>query len=123
MRMVGLSVLTAIIIVLQVLTTFFPTKPFAITLALILIVVGAAIYGAGAGAYLGFVFSVVVVSMCIFGFDAGGAMVGTQNPFLCVILCLLKGTAAGFAAGLVYNALSKANSIVTLSQRRLSHRS
>lgn len=112
MRMVGLSVLTAIIIVLQVLTTFFPTKPFAITLALIPIVVGAAIYGAGAGAYLGFVFSVVVVFMCIFGFDAGGAMVWNANPFLCVILCLLKGTAAGFAAGLVYNALSKANSIV-----------
>ena len=93
MRMVGLSVLTAIIIVLQVLTTFFPTKPFAITLALIPIVVGAAIYGAGAGAYLGFVFSVVVVFMCIFGFDAGGAMVWNANPFLCVILCLLKGTA------------------------------
>lgn len=36
--LVGLAILTAIIIVLQVVTTYFPTKPFAITLALIPIV-------------------------------------------------------------------------------------
>ena len=52
-RLVGLGILTAIIIVLQVIATYFPTKPFAITLALIPIVIGAAIFGSGAGAYLG----------------------------------------------------------------------
>lgn len=110
--MVGLAILTAIIIVLQVVTTYFPTKPFAITLALIPIVIGAALYGAGAGAYLGAVFSVVVIIMCAVGADAGGAMVFYANPFLCILLCLLKGAAAGFVAGLVYNAVKQKNEIV-----------
>ena len=108
----GLGVLTAIIIVLQVVTTYFPTKPFAITLALIPIVIGSAVYGAKAGAYLGAVFSVVVLIMCAAGADAGGAMVFYANPAMCILLCLLKGTAAGFVAGLVYNAVGKRNQIL-----------
>ena len=110
--LVGLGVLTAIIIVLQVVTTYFPTKPFAITLTLIPIVIGSAVYGAKAGAYLGAVFSVVVLIMCAAGADAGGAMVFYANPAMCILLCLLKGTAAGFVAGLVYNAVGKRNQIL-----------
>ena len=56
-RMVGLAIFTAIIIVLQLVSTFIKFGPFSITLAMIPIVVGAAVYGAGAGAYLGGVFS------------------------------------------------------------------
>ena len=110
--LVGLAILTAIIIVLQVVTTYFPTKPFAITLALIPIVIGSALYGAKAGAYLGAVFSIVVLIMCAAGADAGGAMVFYANPAMCIVLCLLKGSAAGFVAGLVYNAVSKKNQIL-----------
>ena len=72
-KLTGLGILTAIIVVLQVFTTFVHFGPFSITLALIPIVVGAAMYGKGAGAYLGAVFSVVVVIMCITGGDPGGA--------------------------------------------------
>lgn len=111
-RLVGLGMLTAIIVALQVITTYFPTKPFAITLALIPIVIGAALYGPKAGAYLGAVFSVVVIIMCIFGVDVGGAMVWNANPALCVIMCMLKGTMAGFVAGLVYSALAKKNNVL-----------
>ena len=111
-KIVGLGILTAIIIVLQVVTTYFPTKPFAITLALIPIVIGAALFGKGAGAYLGAVFSAVVVVMCIIGADLGGAMIFNANPVLCVIMCMLKGTAAGFVAGLVYNLIAKKNQIL-----------
>ena len=110
--LVGLAILTAIIIVLQVVTTYFPTKPFAITLALIPIVIGSALYGEKAGAYLGAVFSIVVLIMCAAGADAGGAMVFYANPAMCIVLCLLKGSAAGFVAGLVYNAVSKKNQIL-----------
>ena len=111
-KIVGLGILTAIIIVLQVVTTYFPTKPFAITLSLIPIVIGAALFGKGAGAYLGAVFSAVVVVMCIIGADLGGAMIFNANPVLCVIMCMLKGTAAGFVAGLVYNLIAKKNQIL-----------
>lgn len=111
-KIVGLGILTAIIVVLQVVTTYFPTKPFAITLALIPIVIGAAMFGKGAGAYLGAVFSAVVVVMCIIGADVGGAMIFNANPAMCIIMCMLKGTAAGFVAGLVYNLVSKKNQIL-----------
>ena len=111
-RLTGLGILTAIIIVLQVLTTFVRFGPFSITLALIPIVVGAAMYGKGAGAYLGAVFSVVVVIMCITGGDVGGFMVWSANPVMCVIMCMRKGTAAGFLAGLMYQLVGKKNQLL-----------
>ncbi|MBQ3264475.1 MAG: ECF transporter S component [Ruminococcus sp.] len=111
-RLTGLGILTAIIIVLQIFTTFVRFGPFSITLALIPIVVGAAMYGKGAGAYLGAVFSAVVVIMCITGGDLGGAMVWAANPAMCVVLCMFKGTAAGFLAGLLYQLVAPKNKLV-----------
>lgn len=111
-KLTGLGILTAIIIVLQVFTTFVRFGPFSITLALIPIVVGAAMYGKGAGAYLGAVFSVVVVIMCITGGDVGGAMVWAANPFMCVIMCMLKGTVAGFLAGWMYELIAPKNQLI-----------
>lgn len=111
-RLTGIGILTAIIIVLQVFSTFVKFGPFSITLALIPIVVGAAIYGAGAGAYLGAVFSIIVITMCAFGADVGGAMVWNASPWLCTLVCMLKGTLAGFEAGVHYKALEKTNKIV-----------
>lgn len=110
-RLAGLGILTALIIVLQIISTFVKFGPFSITLSLIPIIVGAAIYGAGAGAYLGAVFSVVVVIMCISGGDTGGAMVWNANPIICLVLCMLKGTLAGFEAGIHYTALESKNRI------------
>ncbi len=111
-RLTGLGILTAIIIVLQIFTTFVHFGPFSITLALIPIVVGAAMFGVGAGAYLGAVFSVIVVIMCITGGDPGGFMVWSANPFMCVVMCMLKGTLAGLCAGAVYKALCNKNKIL-----------
>lgn len=111
-RLTGLGILTAIIIVLQIFSTFVKFGPFSITLALIPIVVGAAMYGKGAGAYLGAVFSVVVVIMCITGADPGGFIVWSANPFMCVVLCMLKGTMAGFLAGLLYQLVAPKNQLV-----------
>ena len=113
-RMTGLAILSAIIIVLQVFTTFVRFGPFSITLALIPIVVGAAMYGVGAGAYLGAVFSVVVVIMCITGGDVGGFMVWSANPFMCIVMCMLKGTMAGLCAGAVYKALKEKNKLLAV---------
>ncbi len=111
-RLVSMGILSAIIIVLQVISTYFPTKPFAITLALIPIIIGSALFDEKAGAFLGGVFSVVVIIMCVIGADVGGAMVWNANPFLCVLVCMLKGVCAGYVSGLVYRLLSKKNPIV-----------
>lgn len=111
-RLVSMGILSAIIIVLQVIATYFPTKPFAITLALIPIIIGSALFDEKAGAFLGGVFSVVVIIMCVIGADVGGAMVWNANPFLCVLVCMLKGTCAGYVSGLLYRLICNKNSIV-----------
>lgn len=112
----GLAILTAIVIVLQVastaITRLFPALPFSITLTLIPIVIGAALYGPKAGAYLGAVFSLVVIISGITGFDVGSATVFNIMPAMFIIVCLIRGIAAGFVAGLVYKLLAKKNSIL-----------
>lgn len=111
-KLVGTGILAAIIVVLQVVTTYFPTKPFSITLALIPIIIGAAVFDEYVGAILGGVFSIVVIIMCVIGADVGGAMVWNANPFLCIVVCMLKGVAAGYVAGLVYRLISQKNTII-----------
>jgi uncharacterized membrane protein len=68
---------------------------------LIPIVVGAALYGVWAGAWLGFVFGVVV----LLSGDAGAFL--AVNVLGTILTVLLKGTLCGLCAGLVYKALSK----------------
>ena len=60
-KIVGLGLFTAIVIVLQLMGSFIRFGTFSISLVLVPVVIGAALYGAGAGAWLGFVFGVVVL--------------------------------------------------------------
>lgn len=106
-RLVTLAIFTALIIVLQLLSNVLKVGAVSITLSLVPIVVGSALYGAGAGAYLGAVLGVVVTLCCITGLDAGGAMVWAANPFLCALVCIGKTTAAGAAAGGIYRLIAK----------------
>ena len=105
-RLTGLALLTAIIVVLQVVATFIKFGPFPITLALAPIIIGAALYGPKSGAYLGGVFGVVVLLACIMGWDTGGSVLWNANPFLTAMICLAKGALSGLCAGAVYRALS-----------------
>ncbi len=108
-RMTGLALLSAVIVVLQLVVSSIKIGPFNITLTLIPIVVGAAIYGAPAGAFLGFIFGAVVTLACILGWDAGGSILWNAQPFLTALVCLAKGALAGFAAGGVYQLLRAKN--------------
>lgn len=96
----GVAIFTAIVIVLQMLGAFIRFGPFSISLVLIPIVVGAALYGPWAGAWLGFVFGMVV----LLSGDAGAFL--AVNVLGTILTVLVKGTLAGFAAGLVYKAVS-----------------
>lgn len=120
LRLVSMGILSAIIIVLQIVATYFPTKPFPITFTLIPIIIGAALFDEKAGAFLGGVFSVVVIVMCVIGADVGGAMVWNANPFLCILVCMLKGICAGYVSGLVYRLISKRNSVAATIVAALS---
>jgi len=102
-RMVGISIMSAIVVVLQLLGQFIKFGPVSVSLVLIPIVVGAAMYGPTAGAVLGGVFSIVVLLQPDTAFFYGVSFFGT------VITVLVKGTLAGLLSGLTFQALRHKN--------------
>ena len=107
-RQVGLSLFSAIIVVLTVLGNFVRFGPVPITLSLAPIIIGAAVYGSSAGALLGGVFGLVVLLGGIFGWDGGTVMLLMGlNPIGCILICIGKGILAGYTSGLAYRAIEK----------------
>ncbi len=104
-KIVGVGLFTAIVVVLQLLGSFIKFGTFSISLVLIPIIVGAALYGIGAGAWLGLVFGVTV----LLSGDAAAFL--AVNPVGTVITVLLKGALAGLCAGAVYTLIEKKNSL------------
>lgn len=104
---VGMGLMTAIVIVLQALAITVKFGTFSVTFVLVPIIVGAALYGWKAGAWLGAVFGVVVL------FTDAGAFLAVNIPGT-IITCVLKGVAAGAAAGLIYKALSKKSELAAV---------
>ncbi len=102
---VGLGLLTALVIVLQAFASSIRFGVFNITLVLLPIIVGAALYGWYAGAWLGFVFGVVVLLT-----DAG-VFLAVNVPGT-ILTCILKGAMAGVVSGLVYRAAVKKNRLL-----------
>lgn len=102
-RLVLGAILTALVIVMQLLGAFIRFGPFSISLVLVPIVIGAAMCGWKIGAWLGLVFGAVVL---ISG-DAAAFL--AIDVFGTVVTVLLKGTLCGLAAGLTYKLLNKYN--------------
>ncbi len=98
------AIMTAIVIVVQYLgsaTTFF--GPFSTAIGLTPIIIGAALCSTPIGAWLGFVFGVVVLA------SGGAALFLAFNVPGTIITVLLKGTLCGFVAGVAYKYLIKIN--------------
>lgn len=104
-----LAVLLALVIVLQVFASAVPIGATRISLTLIPIVLGAVLLGPLAGAFLGAAFGVVVIVVALTGGDPFTFTLFGDHPVLTVALCLIKGAAAGFVAGLLYKAIRKKN--------------
>lgn len=102
-KLVGMGMLTALVVVIYLLTMGLKVGPFIITFALIPIVVGASLYGWTAGIWLGLVFG----AMVLFTGDATAFL--TINPAGTIATVLVKGMGAGAVSGLVYKALEKKN--------------
>ena len=114
-RMVTIAFLMALVFVMQLVTGMIPPiGGFSISLVLIPIVMGAVLYGPGAGALLGATFGTIVYINCVTGADPGGAMVFQANPILCLLVVMGKGVLAGLASGLMYKLLSKWNAHVAM---------
>ncbi len=114
--LVGVGIFTAIVFVLQLLGGGIRFTLFSITLVLLPIVVGSAVYrwkqdswyGILTGAWLGFVFGTAV----LLSGDAGAFL--AINVPATVLVVLAKGTLCGLAAGFTYKALEKVNPTVAV---------
>lgn len=104
---VGIGLFTAIVVALQLMGGGIKVgSMFSISLVLVPIVVGAAVYGWQAGAWLGLVFGVTVL---LTGDAAAFLAVNVAGTIATV---LIKGIACGLAAGLVYKCFSRRNTLL-----------
>lgn len=108
-KMVGMALFAAIVVVLQIVGTYIRIGTFSISLVLIPIVVGAAIFDIWGGAFLGAVFGAVVIFWDCMQF---GNPFWAADPLLTAGVCLAKGILAGVAAALIYKAISRKNKYV-----------
>lgn len=97
------ALMTALVVILQLMGAFIKFGMFSVSLVLIPIVIGAAVCGSGIGAWLGLVFGAVV----LLSGDAG-AFLAVNVPGT-IMTVLLKGVACGFFAGAVYRLVEKYN--------------
>ncbi|MBQ6714280.1 MAG: ECF transporter S component [Clostridia bacterium] len=97
------AVLTALVIVLQLLGSFIRFGPFSISLVLVPIVLGAALCDYKIGGWLGLVFGAAVIlsgdAAAFFAVDVAGT----------IITVLAKGILCGTLSGLTYKILEKHN--------------
>ena len=102
------AILTALVVVLQLLGQFIHFGVFSISLVLIPIVVGAATCGPWIGAWLGLVFGITV----LLSGDAAAFM--AVNVPGTIVTVLLKGVLCGLLSGLTYRALANRSRIAAV---------
>lgn len=102
------AILTALVVILQMLGTFIRFGAFQVSLVLIPIVLGASKCGVRVGAWLGFVFGLVVL------LNGDAALFLAVNVAGTIITVLLKGILCGLAAGIVYKSLEKYNGLLAV---------
>ena len=107
-EIVGIGLFTAIVVVLQLLGGGIRFGVFSISLVLVPIVVGAAVYGWYAGIWLGYAFGVTV----LLSGDAGAFL--AVDPLATVAVVLIKGAACGFCAGIVYHLFARVNELAAV---------
>ena len=97
------AVLTALVVVLQLLGSFIHLGPFSISLVLVPIVIGAAMCGYKIGGWLGLVFGVAVL------LSGDAAAFFTVDVVGTIVTVLVKGTLCGLLAGITYRLVAKHN--------------
>lgn len=107
-----LGVLTGLVIALQMLSGFMKIGTTTFCLVLVPIVLGGIILGVAAGAILGAVFGLVVIIDAFIGLDPFTLFLLGEQPFFTVLLCLVKGVAAGVVPALIYKPIAKKNKYV-----------
>ncbi|MBE5743359.1 MAG: transmembrane 9 family protein [Clostridiales bacterium] len=110
----GVGVLLALVIVLQVVGGSISIGVVQLNFTLIPIVLGAILFGAGAGAFLGFACGVIILIQVIIGAVPFYALIWANDPIVTTLVCLTKTTVAGFVAGIIYKLIANKNGIVAM---------
>ena len=113
-RVTGTAVLLALVIVLQAFGGTIPLGVVQLNFTLIPIVLGAVLFGAFVGGFLGFACGVVVLVQVIMGGNPFYTMIWANDPVVTTLTCIVKTTVAGLIAGWVFNLLRKKNDYLAL---------
>lgn len=104
------GVFAALVVIFQLISYTVKIGEFGMTVTLVPVVLGGALLGIKGGAALGGVFGIVVSICSIIGLDGGGNILFGVNPLLTLLVCLVKGVAAGAVAALIYRLTININS-------------
>ena len=94
--LVGTAIVSAVVVVLQLLGSFIKFGTFSVSLVLVPIVIGAALYGTKASTWLGFVFGVTVL------LSGDASLFLAISPLGTILTVITKGLLAGMITGITY---------------------
>ena len=103
-RLALLALFTAIVAVLQLMGVAIRFGTFAVSMVGVPVIIGGALMGPLAGAWLGLVFGVTVL------ISGDAALFFAWHPAATVAIVLLKGALAGLAAGELYQLVERKSS-------------
>lgn len=110
----ALSILLALVIVLQTFGGAINIGPVQLNFTLIPIALGAILLGPIAGLILGFACGVVVSIQVIMGLVPFYVLIWAETPVVALLTCVVKTTVAGLVSGLAYKAVAKKNRYVAV---------
>ncbi|MGN0814165.1 MAG: ECF transporter S component [Candidatus Coproplasma sp.] len=104
-----IAVLVALVVVLQCFGGYIKIAGLSLNLALVPIALGAILFGPLLGSTLGLICGFVILMYGVTGNEPFTFYLFSQSPVMTVLLCLVKTTVAGCAAGWAYKLISKKN--------------
>lgn len=108
----GMGMLTALVVVLQLFATFITLPVANPNLTLIPIVIGGAIYGKKAGAWLGFVMAAVILGTYVAGSVGLGPVIMTRMPVETILITIFRGIMTGLVPAVLYSIIKKKDMVV-----------
>ena len=106
------AILLALTVVLQVWGSAVRIGANTLNLSLIPVVLAAILLGPLAGAVMGLASAAVILIYVVLGTEPLSFMMFQDHPFITVALILIKTTAAGFVAGILFQLISRKNAYV-----------
>lgn len=106
------AVFLALVVVFQTCGGFIQIGGLSLSFVLVPIVLGGILLGWVAGGILGFAFGFIVLMYGVAGAEAFTAALLADSPFMTVMICLVKGIAAGIVPALLYKLIARRNTFV-----------